>query len=121
MTIRLYFDEDASDTELIEALRLRGVDVVGVEEAGMRERNDEDQLKWATRHGRVLYSFNRGDFCRIHSEMMHSGQTHSGIVLALQQHYTIGEQMRRLLRLMNRLTPDDMTNRIEFLSAWGER
>lgn len=29
MTIRLYFDEDASATDLIQALRLRGVDVVG--------------------------------------------------------------------------------------------
>ncbi len=120
MIIRLYFDEDTSDTDLTEALRLRGVDVIGVGDAGMRGRKDNEQLQWATSHGRVLYSFNRCDFCRLHSEMMHAGQTHSGIVLALQHHYPIGEQMRRLLRLTNRLTAEDMVNRVEFLSAWGE-
>ena len=67
----------------------------------------------------MLYSFNRGDFCRIHSELIRAGQTHSGIILAVQQRYSVGEQMRRLLRLINALTAEDMINRIEFLSAWA--
>jgi hypothetical protein len=28
--------------------------------------------------------------------------------------------MRRLLKLMAHLTAEDMQNRVEFLSAWGE-
>jgi len=28
--------------------------------------------------------------------------------------------MRRLLKLMSQLTAEDMKNRVEFLSAWGE-
>jgi hypothetical protein len=96
--ISLYLDEDTSDTDLIEALRLRGVDVVGVNEAGMRGRNDKEQLEWATTQRRVLYSFNQGDFLRIHYEVLAAGKTHSGIILAVQQRYQVGEQMRRLLR-----------------------
>ena len=121
MTIRLYFDEDASDSDLIQALRLRSVDVVGVGDAGMRERTDDEQLQWAVSQGRVLYSFNRGDFCRIHSELIRARQTHSGIILGIQQEYHIGEQMRRLLRLVNTVTAEEMVDRIEFLSAWGEK
>jgi len=32
----------------------------------------------------------------------------------------VGEYMRRLLRLMAHLTAEEMHNRVEFLSAWGE-
>ncbi|SPE55454.1 conserved hypothetical protein [Verrucomicrobia bacterium] len=44
---------------------------------------------------------------------------YSGIIMALQQRYSVGEQMRRLLRLRNSLTAEEMVNRVEFLSAWG--
>jgi hypothetical protein len=36
----------------------------------------------------------------------------------VQQRYSVGEQMRRLLRLIDTLTAEEMRNRIEFLSAW---
>jgi hypothetical protein len=34
--VSLYLDEDAQDTDLIHALRLRGADVIAAWEAGMR-------------------------------------------------------------------------------------
>jgi hypothetical protein len=48
---------------------------------------------------------------------MRAGQSHAGIILAAQQRYSVGEQMRRLLRLISALTAEEMRNRIEFLSA----
>lgn len=69
MQIKLfYFDEDALRISLARAMRERGVDVVTAEKAGMRGRDDEEHLEFATAQGRVLYSFNIGDYCRIHSE-----------------------------------------------------
>ena len=121
MIIRFYLDEDSSDTDLLRALRLRGSDVVSAPEAGMRGRQDEEQLKWAIEHQRVLYGFNRRDFSRIHAEWMQQGLSHEGIVLAMQQEYSVGEQMRRLLRLANTLSAEQMRNRLEFLSTWGSR
>jgi hypothetical protein len=56
--ITLYFDEDAQDDDLIQALDLRGVDVIRSWSAGMRERSDEEHLLWAAAHKRTLYSFN---------------------------------------------------------------
>ena len=51
--------------------------------------------------------------------MMRAGESHAGIVLAVQQRYSVGEQMRRLLRLISSLTAEEMRSRIEFLSAWS--
>jgi hypothetical protein len=36
-----------------------------------------------------------------------------------QQRYSVGEQMRRVLRIARQRTSDEMINRVEFLSAWG--
>jgi len=94
MTIRLYLDEDSSDTDLLKALRLRGVDVLGAPECGMRGKSDDEQLRWATEQQRVVYSSNRGDFYRIHSDLMRGRQSHGGIILGVQQRYSVGEQTR---------------------------
>ena len=119
MTLRLYLDEDSSDADLLKALRLRGIDVVAAPEAGLVGRADEEQIRWATQQKRVLYSFNRRDFYRIHSQMLREDQSHCGMILGTQQRYSVGEQMRRLLRLVNSLSAEQMHNRVEFLSAWG--
>lgn len=119
MTIRWDFDEDSMWQALITALRARGIDVQTALEATMIERADENHLAYATAQGRVLCSFNVGDFYRLHTHYMAQHQVHAGIVLARQQQYGVGEYMRRLLRLMTHLTAEEMHNRVEFLSAWG--
>ena len=62
MTIRLYFDEDSMQYALINALRACGIDVLTALEAQRIGLSDEDYLDLATAQGRVLYSFNVGDF-----------------------------------------------------------
>jgi hypothetical protein len=91
----LYIDEDAMDGDVVRGLRSRGIDVVTAADAGMIRRQDEDHLHLATSHGRVLYSFNVGDFHEIHTAWMASGRSHCGIVLTQQQRYSTGEQIRR--------------------------
>ena len=84
----------------------------------MMQKTDEEQLEWAALQHRAIYSFNRGDFCRLHTSWLREGRAHSGIILS-RQDLSVGEQMRRLLRLINRVTAEEMVNRIEFLSAWS--
>ncbi len=119
MTIRLYFDEDSMRHALVESLRKRGMDVLTPLDVGSTEQTDEEQLEFATTQGRAIYSFNVGDFCRIHAEWLRQHRSHAGIVLAHQQQFSVGEQMRRLLRLIGRVTSEDMQDRLEFLSDWG--
>ena len=119
MTIRLYLDEDSMCHSLVRALRARGVDVLTAWEAGMIERSDADHLEYATRQGRVVCTFNVGDYYRMHTDCVTQGKLHAGIILVSQQHFSVGEQMRRLLRLMASRSAADMRDRVEFLSAWG--
>jgi len=117
--VRLYFDEDSMRHALVEALRKRGVDILTALEAGTIEEPDADQLEYATTCGRAIYSFNVADFCQIHAQWLTERKSHAGIILARQQQYSVGEQMRRLLRLVGALSTEDMQNRVEFLSDWG--
>jgi hypothetical protein len=71
------------------------VDVLTALDAGMIERSDEEHLEHATAQGRVLCSFNVGDFYRLHTAYMAEGKSHAGTILARQQHYSVGGQMRR--------------------------
>ncbi len=119
MTIRLYLDEDSMDQDLVQALRVRGVDLMTPQEAGMLAREDREQLDYATDQGRVLYSFNVGHFYQLHTTYLTTGKTHAGIILSPQQRYSAGEQMRRLLKLIAMKRAEDMQNQVEFLGAWG--
>jgi hypothetical protein len=118
MKIRFYFDEDAMDADLIHALRIRGVDVTSALEQGMIRRLDSEHLEFATSQGRVLYSFNVGDFQRLHYEVLTQGKPHAGIVLGQQQKYGLGEQMRRLLNIVAHISAEAMKDNLVYLSAW---
>ena len=85
----------------------------------MIEREDAEHLDYATEQGRVLCTFNVRDLYRLHSECVAQGKSHPGIILMRQQYYSVGEQMRRLLKLMASKSADEMKNWVEFLSAWA--
>ena len=104
--------------DLVQALTERGVDVTTANLEGMVFRPDTAHLTHATSSGRVLYSFNVGDYCQIHSEWLAVERAHAGIIVASQQRFSIGEQMRRLLRIINTHSAEEMQNRMEFLSSW---
>ena len=69
---------------LVHAMRARGVDVTTALEEAMIHRRDEEHLDYATQQGRVLFSFNRGDFYRLHTQYLTQGKPHAGIILANQ-------------------------------------
>jgi hypothetical protein len=118
MKIRLYFDEDTMDGDLVHSLRIRGVDTVTALEQGMIRRDDIEHLELATSQGRALYSFNVGDYQRLHTQFLTQGKHHSGIILAQQQRYTVGEQMRRLLNIVASVSAEETKGTLVFLSSW---
>jgi len=117
--IRLYMDEDSMDSDLVRALRVRGVDALTAYDAGLIGQSDLKQLLYAAANGRALYSFNVADFMKMHDAYLKRGGHHAGIILAQQQRYNVGEQMRRLLRLVGTKPAEQMRDGVEFLSAWG--
>lgn len=118
MTIHLYIDEDSMSHALVRALRARGVDVTTALDEGMIEREDAEHPAYATDQGRVLYSFNAGDFYHLHTTYLAQDKRHGGIILARQQHYSVGDQVRRILKLIATKSADDIKNQVKFLSVW---
>ncbi len=119
MAVRLYLDEDAMDDDLMQALRLRGVDVETALDAHLIAHSDDEQLAHASSAGRTLYTFNVSDFMTLHSAYMAEGRAHAGIVFGQQQRYSVGEQMRRLRRLIALRSVEAMESTFKFLSNWG--
>lgn len=117
--IQLYIDEDAVRRGLVTGLRSRGVTVLTALEAGLSGAPDEQQLTRATERECVPYSHNASDFYRLHTEWLSAGREHAGMILAPQQRFSIGEQLRRILRIRAAANAESMRNRAEFLTNWG--
>lgn len=115
MHIRLYLDEDAMARSLVLGLRARGVDVTTVIDEGMKERDDREQLEFATQQGRVIFTFNVGHFCKLHQDCLAQGKSHAGIIVVYRQRYSVGEQIRRLLGLITTKTAEEMIDTLSFL------
>ncbi len=114
--IRLYFDEDAQRTGLVRALRARQFDVLTANEVGNFGIDDAEQLAFAVSQNRTVFTFNRGDFAKLHSEYLQGARNHSGIIVSDQ--IEVGVILRRLLRLLDGISAEDMHNWLEFLSNW---
>jgi predicted nuclease of predicted toxin-antitoxin system len=116
--LRIHLDEDADSQALLNALRQRGLDVTSSRERGLLRCTDPEQLAWATEQGRVIFTYNAADFCRLHSTLLQQGNHHTGIVIGDQQTVSIGKEVRRLLKLSEAKTEDDMKDHLEFLNNW---
>lgn len=112
----LYLDEDTQSGAFINALRSRGITLVTTSEAGMANRTDEEQLRFAASHNRVLVTSNIADFVRLHAAWLAAGLEHGGIILIHQQKWGPGDLARRVIRLLNDPPGKSMRNHIEFLS-----
>ena len=85
---------------LASGLRARGVDVLTAEEAQMRGAPDEQHLEFAAAQNRVLYSYNRRDFARIHRDWVAGGRSHAGIVLLTNRRAGYGYQIEEILAVL---------------------
>src|SRR5438270_13569535 len=103
---------------LAQALRLRHMDVLTPLEAGTLEYSDAQQLEWAAAQQRVLFSYNCSDFCSLHGDFLSAGKHHAGVIVTQQSRFSIGEQLRRLLRLAAAKSAEDMRDQLEFLNIW---
>jgi hypothetical protein len=113
--VRLYIDEDAGENAVVHGLRARGFDVLTTIEAHQRGVTDREQLAFAVQQARAIYTFNVGDFARLHREFLSQGVDHAGIIVLPDQRCSIGEKIRRLARFLSSVTAEEMVNRMEYL------
>jgi predicted nuclease of predicted toxin-antitoxin system len=108
-TIRFHLDEHC-DLAIAEGLRRRAIDVTTTPEAGLLRASDGEQLDYARRENRVIFTED-ADFLRLHAV----GVQHAGIAYCHQQSRSVGEIIRGLVMIWEILDPEDMRNRVEFL------
>jgi len=109
---KLYLDEDIHK-RVAYALRLRGFDVVSTSEVGNTGLSDSEQLAYAVAEKRALVTFNVVDYVKLNKEYLLLGKDHYGIVVSSQ--LPIGETIRRLLGLLNKLSADRLKNTLLWL------
>jgi predicted nuclease of predicted toxin-antitoxin system len=122
LSIRLYFDHNANP-RFVRDLRGEGFDAVAAIELGHQRLKDEDHLRWAADHRRTLFTYDKGDFSIIADAWITRGEDHAGIILSKGPPLlSYGEILRRLLRLLNEITAEEMINRVEWLDdRWSDR
>lgn len=115
--IKLYLDEDVISRVLIRALQARAVDVFTAQEAERIGASHREQLAYAATHGRTILTFNTRDFAVLHTEYLSQQQAHAGIIVSDQ--IQVGLMVRRLLKLLDAKSAEEMQNWLEFLGNWG--
>ena len=54
----------------------------------------------------------------MHSQFLAEDRNHAGIILAQQQRYSVGEQMRGIVNLMATKSAEEMINNLEYLGGY---
>lgn len=81
--ISIYLDEHVQFA-LREALKARGVNILTTQEAGNLGKDDVSQLIFASENDRVMFSYNKRHFAKLHYEWMTRKKPHGGIILSDQ-------------------------------------
>jgi hypothetical protein len=112
LIIELYLDEDV-DVMLADLLRSRGFAAFSTRDAGILGASDLEQLQYAAAHGKTMFTHNRVHFEKLVESGAFSGQHHAGIIIA--DRHPPYELLRRLLRILNQVTADEIQNQIRYI------
>jgi predicted nuclease of predicted toxin-antitoxin system len=118
LLVALYTDADVTP-KLAKLLRERGFDAVSAHEVGNAELEDSEHLAYAASQGRVILAYNSKDYAPLFDQYWWAGREHHGIIVSEQ--LPIGELLRRVLRFLNTVTPDEMRNNYRNLAEFAER
>jgi hypothetical protein len=116
--IDLYLDADVYP-DLVTSLRAEGFDVISALDIGHDVWDDEKQLAYAAENRRAILTFNTKHFVPLATKWYDEKRDHYGIIVSEQ--LDVGEVMRRLLRLLDRLTKDEMKSKLRYLSDFADR
>ncbi len=106
---KLHLNEHLS-WHLAEQLRKYGFDVTSTIELGMVEEDDAEQLAFAVSQQRAIVSLNHKHFAPLHDRYIAEGKEHWGIILSTEE--SVPVLRRRLLRLLNTLSADQLKSQI---------
>lgn len=112
---KLHLNEHLS-WHLADQLRRYGFDVTSTVEQGMIEEDDEAQFAFAVSQQRAIVTINHKDFVPLHERYVSKGVDHWGIILSTEE--SVQVYRRRLLRLLNAMSAEDLKNQIKWLNEF---
>ena len=80
---------------------------------------DSEQLAYAASEGRAILTHNSKDFAPLFEQYWWDGREHHGVVVSEQ--LPVGELLRRMLRLLDTITAEEMRNNYKDLAEFGAR
>lgn len=110
--IKLYLDEDVHKN-VATALRLKGYDVVSAHEAQKQSLSDHEQLIHAVSGERAIFTFNTGDFDRLHKLLAAQRSHHYGILVSKQ--LSLGETVKRLAKFLFSHSAEEIKDNIYWI------
>lgn len=113
MTIALYMDEHIRRA-ITNGLKLRGIDVITVQEDGRTGSPDSILLDRATELNRVIFTQD-DDFLVIANCRQQERVKFSGVIYGHQQYVTVGECVRDLEIIAKSSEPEDLVNQVQYL------
>jgi len=116
--VALYTDADIHGG-LAAQVRRRGFDAISAYEAGTGSLDDPDQLQYATSQRRAILTCNAKDFAPLVDEWYQTGRDHYSVIVSEQ--IPIGEMLRRVLRLLDTVSADEMNNAFYNLAEFADR
>lgn len=112
---RLYLNEHIS-WRIAEQLRKLGFDATSTLESGMVDEDDDVQMEFAVSQQRAIVSINHKYFAPLHDQYLAAGKEHWGVLLSTEE--SVPVLRRRLLRLPNTLSADELKNQIRWLNEF---
>jgi hypothetical protein len=110
--IELYLDEDVN-VLVAKLLQGRGFSATTTRAEGQLQNSDAEQLAFAVSEQKTFLTHNRADYDALAEKYLEEGKTHYGIILAVR--HPPYELVRRLMRILNNLTADEMENQIRYI------
>lgn len=113
MSLKFYMDENVP-RQITVGLRLRGIDVLTVQEEQRSGQSDPEVLARATELNRVLFSQD-DDLLALAKERQQSGTFFPGIVYVRPRTTSIGDCVRDLELIAKVSASEDCHNKVQYL------
>lgn len=110
--IKLYLDEDVHKIAA-SSLRIKGYDVISAHDVRNWGLSDIEQLEYAVSEKRAIFTFNAGDFNKLHKEYIQNEKKHYGIILSKQK--PLSETNSRLIHFLFNTSAQQIKNNLLWL------
>ena len=118
MSHRLLLDENAMHRDWRRPLAPLFEAVETMQSLGRNGFRDDEHLEFAAAEGWIIFTFDAGDFARLHWQWIADGRSHAGIIVDPNSLLPVGEMLRRMTRLLADFEEQSLAGQLVYLSDY---